>query len=98
MKMGEIIDGEKCGKALKTVLLSNSAVMHCTASVLQNVREQLQTRIKCSSKFAPEVNGSTRIPGIAQILACVRNCFEEDTGKRSCSGCCFQRDVQAGNE
>jgi hypothetical protein len=43
----------------------------------EDIKEQLLTRIKCRPKFALQINKSTDIAGLAQLLLFVRYCFEE---------------------
>jgi hypothetical protein len=46
--------------------------------VSEDIKEQLLTRIKCSPKFALQVDKSTDVAGLAQLLVFVRYCFEEN--------------------
>jgi hypothetical protein len=41
------------------------------------IKEQLLTRIKCSPKFALQIDQSTDVAGLAQLLVFIRYCFEE---------------------
>jgi hypothetical protein len=43
----------------------------------EDIKEELQTRIKCSPKFAFQVDNSTDVAGLAVLLLFVRHCFEE---------------------
>jgi hypothetical protein len=70
--------GEKYGKALKTIPLSNNTVMQCIESLSEDIKEQLLTRIKCSPKFSLQIDKSTDATGLAQLLVFVRHCFEEN--------------------
>jgi hypothetical protein len=42
----------------------------------KDIKEQLLTRIKCSPKFALQIDESTDVAGLAQLL--VRHCFKEN--------------------
>jgi hypothetical protein len=44
----------------------------------EDIKEQLLTRIKCSPKFAFQIDESTDVAGLAQLLIFVRYCFEEN--------------------
>jgi hypothetical protein len=77
MKMCEIMHGEKCGEALKTITLSNNTVMRRIESVSEDIKEQLLIRIKCSPKLALQIDEATDA-GFAQLLLFVRCCFEEN--------------------
>jgi hypothetical protein len=44
----------------------------------EHVKEQLLTRIKCSPVFALQIDESTDVAGLAQLLVSVRYCFEEN--------------------
>jgi hypothetical protein len=54
-QMREIVRGENCGQALKTVPLSDNAMMQRNGSVLEDIKEQLLTRIKHGPKFIFEI-------------------------------------------
>jgi hypothetical protein len=43
----------------------------------EDIKEQLQTKIKQSPKFAFQVDNSTDVTGLAVLLLFVRYCFEE---------------------
>jgi hypothetical protein len=77
MKMCEIMHGKKYGEALKTIPLSNT-VMRCIESMSKDIKQQLLTRIKCSPKFALQIDESTDVAGSAQLLVFVRHYFEEN--------------------
>jgi hypothetical protein len=77
-KMCEIMHGEKYGESLKTIPLFNNTVMQRIESMSEYIKEQLLTRIKCSPKFSLQINESTGIAGLAQLLVFVRYCFEEN--------------------
>jgi hypothetical protein len=77
MKMCEIMHGEKYGEALKTIPLSNNTVMRSIALMSEDIKEQLLTRIKCSPKFALQIDKSPD-DGLPQLLLFVRYCFEEN--------------------
>jgi hypothetical protein len=51
----------------------------------EDIKEQLLTRIKSSPKLALQINESTDIAGLPQLLVFVRYCFEENIMKISCS-------------
>jgi hypothetical protein len=70
--------GEKYGEALKTIPLSNNTVIQHTESMSEDIKEQLLTRIKCSPKFALQIDESTDVAGLTQLLVFVRYCFEEN--------------------
>jgi hypothetical protein len=70
--------GEKYGDALKTILLSNNTVMRRIEPMSEDVKEQLLTRIKCSPKFALQIDELRDVAGLAQLLVFVRYCFEEN--------------------
>jgi hypothetical protein len=76
MKMCEIMHGEKYGEALKTIHLSNNIVMRHIESTSEDIKEHLLIRIKCSPKFALQIDDSTDVAGLAQLLVFVRYCFE----------------------
>jgi hypothetical protein len=78
MKMCEIMHGEKYGEALETIPLSNNTVMRRIESMSKDIKEQLLTRIKCSPKFALQIDESTDAAGLDQLLVFVRYCFEEN--------------------
>jgi hypothetical protein len=44
----------------------------------EDIKEQLLTRIKCSQKFVLQVDKSTDVAGLAQLLVFVRYCFQEN--------------------
>jgi hypothetical protein len=92
--MSEIMHGEKYTEALKTIPLSNNTVMRRIESMSEYTKEQVLTRIKCSSTFAHKIDESADVPGLAQLLEFVRYCFEENIQESSCSVYRFQRDVQ----
>jgi hypothetical protein len=81
MKMCEIMYGEKYGEALKTIPLSNNAVMSRIESMSNDIKEQLLTTEKCSPKFALQIEESTDVAGSAKLLVFVRYCFEENIHK-----------------
>jgi hypothetical protein len=81
MKMSEILHGEKYGEPLKTILLSNNTVMRRIESMSKDIQEQLLTRIKYSPKFSLQIDESTDVAGLAQLLVFFRYCFEENIQK-----------------
>jgi hypothetical protein len=62
--------------------------------VSEDIKEQLLTRIKSSPKFALQVDESTDVAGLAQLLVLSDTVSKESSRKSSCSVCRFQRDVQ----
>jgi hypothetical protein len=52
--------------------------MQCTESVSQNIKEQLLTKIKCCPKFAFQIDESSDVGGLPQLLVFVRYIFKED--------------------
>jgi tetrahydromethanopterin S-methyltransferase subunit F len=93
MKMCEIMHGEKYGEALKTIPLSNNTVMRRIESVSEDIKEQLLTRFKCSPIFALQIDESTDVAGLAQLL--LSDTVSKKTSRNSsCSVYRFQRDVQ----
>jgi hypothetical protein len=44
----------------------------------EDIKELLLTRIKCSPKSALQIDESTDVAGLAQLLVFVRYCFEEN--------------------
>jgi hypothetical protein len=79
MKMCEIMHDQKYGEAFKLIPLSNNTLMRRTESMSEEIKKQLLTRIKCSPKFALQIDESTDVAGLAQLLVFVRYCFEETT-------------------
>jgi hypothetical protein len=79
MKMCEIMHGEKYGEALKAIPICNNRVMRRIESMSEHIKEQLLTRIKCSPKFALQIDESTDVAGLAQLLVFVRYFFEDNT-------------------
>jgi hypothetical protein len=71
------MNGEKYGEVLKIIFLYNNTIMSHTESVPKYIKEQLQTRLKCSPKFVLQIDDSTHVVGLAQLLQFVRHCFEE---------------------
>jgi hypothetical protein len=98
MKICEIMHGEIYGEALKTIPPSNNTVMRRIQSMPEDNKEQLLTRIKCSPKFALQIDKSTDVAGLAHLLVFVRYCFEKTSRKSTCSVCRFQRCVRAYRE
>jgi hypothetical protein len=94
MKMCEIMHGEKYGEAVKTVPLTKNTVMRRMESMSKDIKEQLLTRIKCSPKFALQIDESTDDAGLAQLLYLSDTFSKKTSRKRSCSVYRFQRDVQ----
>jgi hypothetical protein len=45
----------------------------------EDIKEKLLTRIKCSPKCALQIDESTDVAGLAQLLVFVRYCFEKNT-------------------
>jgi hypothetical protein len=43
-----------------------------------DIKEQLLVRIKCSPKSALQIDESTDVAGLVQLLVFVRYCFEEN--------------------
>jgi hypothetical protein len=43
----------------------------------EDIKKQMQTRIKCNPKFAFQVNNSTDVAGLAVLLLFVIYCFKE---------------------
>jgi hypothetical protein len=78
MKMCGIMHGEKLSEALKTIPLSHNTVMRRTESVSEDIKEQLLSRIKRSPKFDLQIDESTDVAGLAQLLVFVTYCFEEN--------------------
>jgi hypothetical protein len=74
-----MMHGGKYGEALTTIPLSNNTIMRHIESMSEDIKEQLLTRIKCSPKFALQIDESTDVAGLAQPLVFVRYCFEENT-------------------
>jgi hypothetical protein len=95
MKMCEIMHDEKYGEALRTIPPSNDTVMRRIQSMSEDIKEHLLTRIKCSPKFALQIDKSTDVAGLAHLLEFVRYCFEKTSRKNTCSVCRFQRGVRA---
>jgi Tfp pilus assembly protein PilO len=78
MKMCKIMHGEKYGEALKTIAVSNNAGMRRIESMSEDIKEQLLNRIKCSPKFALQIDESTDVAGLAQLLVFVGYFFEDN--------------------
>jgi hypothetical protein len=78
MKICKIMHGEKYGEALKTIPLSNNKVMPRIESMSEDIKEQLLVRIKCSPKFALQIDESRDVAGSDQLPIFVRYCFEEN--------------------
>jgi hypothetical protein len=72
------MSGENNGEALKTIPLYYNAVMRRIESRSEDIKEQLLTRIKCSPKFALQIDESIYVAGLAQPLVFVRYRFEEN--------------------
>jgi hypothetical protein len=97
MKTCEIISGEKYCKAFETVPLSRNMAVQQTESVSQNIKKHLQTGITCSPKFSLQVDKSTDVSGLAQLLVFVRHSatiLKKTSRKNSCSIFLSHRDVQ----
>jgi hypothetical protein len=65
-------------KHLKEIPLSNNTVMRRTELMSKDIKEQLLTRIKYGPKFALQIDESTDVAGLPQLLVFVRYCFEEN--------------------
>jgi hypothetical protein len=52
--------------------------MRCITSTSEDIKEQLLTRIKCHPKSAFQINESTDVAELAQLLVFVRYYFEEN--------------------
>jgi hypothetical protein len=59
------------------------------------IMEQLQIRIKCSPKFALQIDETKDVTGLAQLLVFSRYCFEENVQEEFTSCPALQRDVTA---
>jgi hypothetical protein len=44
----------------------------------EDIKEEQVTRIKCSPKYALQIDESTDVAGLSQLLVFVRYCFEEN--------------------
>jgi hypothetical protein len=75
--------GEKYGEALKTIPLPNNTVMRRIESMSEDIKEQLLTRIKCSNKFGLQIDESTDVARLTELLVFVKYCFQENTQEES---------------
>jgi hypothetical protein len=75
IEMCEIIHGENYSQALKAVHLSNT-MMWQTES--EGIEEQLLTQVKCSPKFAIQIDESTDVAGLPQLFVFIGYCFQEN--------------------
>jgi hypothetical protein len=68
--------------------------MPCIESMQEDIREQVLTRSECKPRFAFQIDESTYVAGLAQLLVFVRSVLEKTSGKSSCCVYRFQKDVQ----
>jgi hypothetical protein len=69
--------GKNYNQALKAVPVSNT-VMRRIESLCLDVKEQLLTQIKCSSKFSLQSSEAIDVAGLSQLHIFVRYCSEEN--------------------
>jgi hypothetical protein len=58
IKMCEIMHGENYSQALKAIPLSNNTMIQQTESMSEDIKKQMSTWIKCSPKFALQIDES----------------------------------------
>lgn len=78
IKMCEIIHGDKFGESLKSIPLSRDTVQRRIADLSEDIRAQLLTQIHKSGKFAIQLDESTDIANMAQLIVFVRYCHENN--------------------
>jgi hypothetical protein len=66
--MCRIIRVEKYGEGLIIIRLFNNTVMRHIASASEDIKVQLLTKILYSQKFALQIDESTDVAGLAQLL------------------------------
>jgi hypothetical protein len=65
--MANIMLGEKAGRAIDKILLSNDMIQRRIRSLASNLEAQLITRVRGSSYFALKLDGSTDVENFCQI-------------------------------
>jgi hypothetical protein len=76
IKITQILHGKKQADELKFVPLSNDTVSERIREISDDVCEQLLERIKKQNKFVIQLDESTDISNLEQLLTYVRYCFE----------------------
>jgi hypothetical protein len=76
VKICELTHGEKYGQDLTTVPLPRNTVMGRTESVSEDIKEQLQTRIKRSPKLVLQIDESKYAAGLTLVLVFARYYFK----------------------
>ncbi|XP_075472991.1 protein FAM200B [Ascaphus truei] len=76
IKMCEIMHGSKYAEALKSIPLSRDTVKRRIIDLSKDIEIQLLMQIQQSVKFAIQLDESTDIGNMAQLLVFVRYCYE----------------------
>jgi len=70
--------GEKEAKIIKTIPLSNDTVSRRINDMAYDTKEQLVRRIRGSPCFGIQLNESTDVAGLAQLIVFVRGIFQDE--------------------
>ena len=77
IKMVEILHGSKYGDDIRKIPLSNDTVSKRISDINKDQLVQLITRIKESLKFSIQLDETTDITKLAQLLVYVRHVYKE---------------------
>ncbi|KAF2348676.1 hypothetical protein FHG87_020569, partial [Trinorchestia longiramus] len=78
IRMTEIINGQKSVNELRKIPVADATVSRRILKISEEQFKQLLGRIKDNSKFAIQLDRTTDITNMAQLLAYVRYCHNDD--------------------
>ncbi|GFY30779.1 protein FAM200A [Trichonephila clavipes] len=77
-KMTSIMHGDKYGNELKTIPLSRDTVSWRISEMSRNIESEVKKRLHYSSVFALQLDKTTDITKMSQLISYVRFIFNED--------------------
>ncbi|GFW09352.1 protein FAM200A [Trichonephila clavipes] len=81
-KMTSIMHGDKYGNELKAITLSRDTVSRRISEMSRNIESEVIKRIQNSSVFALQLNKTTDITKMPQLIIYLRFIFNEDITER----------------